>query len=146
MTPAELADFVRVSRLAVLATKAPDGSVQAALVGVAMSDDGEIVFDTLATSRKFRNMLHEPQVALVVGWAGEVTVQCEGAADVLSGVDLERCRGVYFASFPDGRDRAADPDIRYVRVRPRWVRRSDFSTAPARIDEERFTVDFPNGK
>ena len=41
----------------------------------------------------------------------------------------------YFAVGPDGREREQWPDIAYVRVRPRWVRYSDFGQAPPRIEE-----------
>ncbi len=33
---------------------------------------------------------------------------------------------MYFRAFPDGVDRQAWKDITYVRVRPTWVRYSDF--------------------
>jgi hypothetical protein len=45
-----------------------------------------------------------------------VTVQCEGVADILAGNDRARCQPFYFDQYPDGRDRAKDPDIVYVRV------------------------------
>ncbi len=131
----ELADFVRRRGLAVVATRAPDGSPEAALVGVTATDRGEIVFDTSRTSRKCRNLQHFPRVAVVVGWNDEVTVQCEGDAVVLSGAERERCLRAYLARFPDGAGRAADPDIVHVSVRPVWVRRSDFRPWGAGVEE-----------
>jgi PPOX class probable F420-dependent enzyme len=121
-----LAEFVRARRLAVVSTLGPDGEPQAALVGLAATDEGELVFDTSAASRKLANLRRDPRVAVVVGWDDEVTAQVEGLADVPVGEDRERCLAAYFASFPDGRERAASGDIDHVRVRPRWLRVSDF--------------------
>ena len=87
---------------------------------------GEVVFDTLTSSRKYRNISSNPRVALVVGWDDEVTLQCEGMADLPLGEDLARCRTAYFEQYPDGRQRAASPDIRRVRVRPGWLHYSDY--------------------
>ncbi|GAA1714096.1 pyridoxamine 5'-phosphate oxidase family protein [Fodinicola feengrottensis] len=122
----ELIAFVRERGLAVVASQGPDGTPQAALVGVAATDRGEIVFDTSAGSRKFANIGRQPKVALVIGWEDEVTVQLEGTADIITGAELERCQPFYFEQYPDGRDRAKDPDIAYVRVRPAWLRHCDF--------------------
>jgi PPOX class probable F420-dependent enzyme len=126
MNRAELVAFIRERGLAVIATRGPDGAPQAALVGVAATDRAEIVFDTSVRSRKYRNLVASGRVAVVIGWDNEVTLQCEGVADVLAGADRDRCLRAYFAKYPDGRLRAQDPDIAHVRIRPSWIRRSDY--------------------
>ena len=68
MTAADLLAFLRRHRLCVQASVASSGSPQGAVVGFAVSDDLEIVFDTLATSRKMKNLRRDPRVAIVVGW------------------------------------------------------------------------------
>lgn len=135
MTRLELVRFLRKHRLAVQASVSARGGPQAAVVGVAVSDGLEIVFDTVTTSRKFKNLTEDPRIALVIGWDDEVTAQLEGRADVPTGVELERLRAVYFAAFPDGRERLSWLDITYIRVRPTWVRYSDFAGDPPRIVE-----------
>jgi hypothetical protein len=40
-----------------------------------VTDDLEIVFDTLSTTRKCQNLRKCPKISLVVGWDQEVTVQ-----------------------------------------------------------------------
>lgn len=121
-----------------VATRGPEGAPQAAVVGVAATDRAEIIFDTSASSRKYRNIERDPEVAIVIGWDDEATVQCEGLADVLTGGELTRCLSVYFDQYPDGRQRAEDPDIVHVRVRPRWVRHSDYRPDSFGIDETSF--------
>jgi pyridoxine/pyridoxamine 5'-phosphate oxidase len=102
------------------------GIPQAAVVGFAVSDDLEIVFDTIATSRKMANLRRNGHIALVVGWGDEQTVQIDGAADEPKGGELDRLKKVYFAAWPDGVERQSWKDITYVRVRPTWARYSDF--------------------
>jgi pyridoxine/pyridoxamine 5'-phosphate oxidase len=134
MTPASLLSFLRRHRLAVIST-IHAGAPQAAVVGIAVTDTIDIIFDTLTTSRKHANLVADPRVALVVGWDDEQTVQIEGTADVPQGDDLAACKQAYFAVWPDGRERERWPHIAYVRVRPRWIRYSDFSKAPPQIEE-----------
>ena len=122
----QLVEFVQARRLAVVATVGAAGEPQAALVGLGATELGELVFDTSMDSRKFGNVTRDGRVAVVVGWEDEVTVQIGGLADVPAGEDRDRCQQAYFVSFPDGQERAAAPEIGYVRVRPRWVRLSDF--------------------
>src|ERR1700755_3710292 len=96
MTQAELLHFLRQHRFAVVST-AHNGAPQAALIGVAVTDALDIVFDTVTTSRKYANLIADPRVALVVGWDYGRTLQVEGVADVLSGDELAACKQVYFA-------------------------------------------------
>jgi pyridoxine/pyridoxamine 5'-phosphate oxidase len=138
MTHAELLTFLRQHRFAVVSTVCA-GAPQAALVGIAVTDAFDIVFDTITTSRKYANLIADPRVALVVGWDYGRTLQAEGLADVLSGDELNACKQVYFAMWPDGRERETWPDITYIRVRPRWLRYSDLSVTPPRIEELMFS-------
>jgi hypothetical protein len=133
---------MRTQRLAVEASRAADGGVQAALVGIAVTEAFEIVFDTLDSTRKARNLRVSPRVAFVLGGSPateERTVQFEGIADEPVGAELERIKTAYFQVWPDGPERASWPGIAYFRVRPTWIRFSDFGCAPPRIVE--FTAD-----
>jgi general stress protein 26 len=136
MNRAELVQFLRRYKLAVEATLPTGaGAPQAAVVGFAVSDGLEIVFDTLESTRKCRNLRADPHVALVIGWDHEATAQIEGIADFPEGQELERIRACYFIPYPDGRERLAWPGITHVRVRPTWVRFSDYTEDPPSIVE-----------
>jgi pyridoxine/pyridoxamine 5'-phosphate oxidase len=134
VTQAELVAFLRQHRLAVVSTLR-DGAPQAAVVGIAVTEALDIIFDTLTTSRKYANISADPRVALVIGWDAEQTVQFEGIAELPSGDELESSKQAYFAVSPDGRAREKWPNIAYVRIRPRWLRYSDFEQTPPRIEE-----------
>ena len=136
-----LLEFIRSHRWAIEASTSPAGAPQAAIIGVAVTDSLELVFDTLASSRKAANLLANPHVALVIGgWndSSPRTLQYEGVADFPSGDELEQIKKVYFTAFPDGPARLPWPGITYVRVTPRWVRYSDFATEPPSISELAF--------
>jgi pyridoxine/pyridoxamine 5'-phosphate oxidase len=128
----ELVAFLRAQKWAVEATVTSEGAPQAAVIGVAVTDDLELIFDTESTSRKAKNLRANPKIALVIGWDDAKTVQYEGIAD--EPADREAMQRIYFARFPDGVDRAG-PEISYFRVRPVWIRYSDFQTTPPTIRE-----------
>lgn len=69
------------------------------------------------------------------GPADERTVQYEGLADVPSGEELPRLQQVYYAAYPDGPGRLSWPGLIYVRVRPSWIRYSDYTHDPPLIVE-----------
>ena len=131
----ELIRFLRKYKLALQASVAPGGAPQAAVVGIAVSDELEIVFDTLQSTRKYQNLRADPRIALVIGWDDAITAQIEGVVDFPAGPELERIRACYFVAYPDGRDRLAWPGITHARVRPSWVRYSDFTVDPPQIME-----------
>jgi hypothetical protein len=129
---------MRLHRLAVQASVLPVGGAQAAIVGFAVTDKFEIVFDTIETTRKARNVRENARVALVIGgWVSgdERTVQYEGIADEPSGSELERLKEAYYAVYPDGPNRLHWPGLIYIRVRPTWVRYSNYNVDPPEIIE-----------
>jgi len=125
MTRDEVFGFMRRAAFWVEATVHEDGGPQAAVIGVAVTDEGELVFDTLASTRKCKNMRRDGRIALVM-WDEASTVQLEGPCDEPRGEDLARVKAAYLARFPDGAERERWPDIAYFRVRPAWVRHTDF--------------------
>jgi hypothetical protein len=136
MTPHALLGFMRTCRYAVQASVNREGAPQAAVVGIAVSDEFEIIFDTMKSSRKAVNLGMDPRIALVLGGQApgdERTLQIEGLADLPQGPDLERARRLYLAKFPDGAERQVWAGAVFVRVRPQWLRFSDFNQDPPEI-------------
>ncbi len=138
MTRDELLQFMRSEKYAVQTSVSPGGAPQAAVVGIAVSDHFEIVFDTLSSSRKAPNLRANPAIAFVIGGTrdgDERTVQCEGIADEPSGGELDRLLAVYYATVSrrtrtarmawiDLRARQADLDsIQQLQRRPAGDRR-----------------------
>lgn len=133
---AELLDYMRLNRFAVQATVTHQGAPQAALVELMVNDRLELFFDSFASTRKVSNLAANPRIAFVIGGhvVGDArTVQYEGIVDYPTGTDLEELKAAYFARYPDGIRRSMLPGIRYFRVRPHWIRFTNFNASPSQI-------------
>jgi pyridoxine/pyridoxamine 5'-phosphate oxidase len=136
---AELAAFINACDLAVVSYLSPEGTPQSAVVGFAVTPALEIVFDTVASSRKYSSLKARPECSLVM-WMGEKTVQFEGLAQETTD---EFYKEAYFKKLPDGRDRLKWAGIAYFVVRPKWIRYSDFDARPPAIEEFGFQLEDP---
>jgi len=135
MTREFIYNFIKQHELAVLSTSSGENHPEAALIGIAVTEGLEIVFDTVKTSRKYKNLIQNPLVALVIGWDKEITLQYEGIATELSSESHHRLKEIYFAAFKDARDRAETwPDIVHFKIAPKWIRYSNFNQ-PVLIEE-----------
>jgi pyridoxine/pyridoxamine 5'-phosphate oxidase len=133
----ELYEYMRRQRYGVLSSVSTDGTPQSALVGVAITPELDIVFDTLKTSRKYPNLLQDPRCSFVLGWHGEQTVQLEGVAEQPIGDELLRLQAIYFETWPDGAARAHWTGIVWLVMRTRWLRYSDYNFDPPRVWESK---------
>ncbi len=138
---AEVLAFIRSHSLGVQASVSAEGRPQAAAVGFVVTDAFDLFFDTTEATRKTANLRENAHVAFVVGGLGdgERTVQYEGIADEPTGHELDELKVLYFSRFPDGSQRASWPGITYFRVRPLWIRFSDFGCNPPDVTE--FPID-----
>lgn len=138
MSRDDLLAFMRKHRYGVVSSVGPQGRPQAALVGFVANDACELFFDSFASTRKVGNLRADPRVAVVIGGmmpGDERTVQYEGVVDEPSGEVLEQFQKQYFADLHDGKRRSKLPGILYFRVRPRWIRYTDYNVSPPRVEE-----------
>jgi uncharacterized pyridoxamine 5'-phosphate oxidase family protein len=138
MTKEFLYNFIKEGSLAIISTISKENKPESALIGFAVSKGLEIVFDTVKTSRKYKNLLQNPNVAVVVGWDNETTVQYEGTAMELTGTESDYLKEVYFEVYPGGRQRAENwPGLVHFKITPNWIRYSNFNE-PVVIEEMSF--------
>jgi uncharacterized pyridoxamine 5'-phosphate oxidase family protein len=138
MTTEFLYDYISQFKYAVLSTVTTENRPEAALVGIAVTADLKIIFDTVTTSRKYQNLARNPSIAFVIGWGREQTVQYEGTVRSPNSDELDDLLKTYFKAFPDGIERRETwKDIAYFLVEPTWIRYSDFNV-PQRIEERSF--------
>jgi pyridoxine/pyridoxamine 5'-phosphate oxidase len=137
MTLEEVFDIAKRKRFLVVSTVNESGAPEAALMGFALTQTNEIVFDTLASSRKAVNLARSPAAALVIGWDDDTSLQIEGPARRPIGDDLASAKAAYFRQWPDGRARETWPDIAYVVVKPKWIRYSNYAAGPPIVEEFR---------
>ncbi len=134
-TRAEAYAFIAKQKLAVLSSVHAAGSPQSALIGIAVTPQLEIIFDTVKSSRKYPNLISHPACSLVAGWTGEQTLQYEGRAEELAGTELARCQEIYFDAWPECFSHQSWPGVVYFIVRPTWLRYSDYDQTPPLIRE-----------
>jgi len=132
----ELLAYMRSHKLAVVSSLAKEGAPQSALVGVATTDDLEIVFDTVDKSRKHANMVRDRRVSVAFSGPAEQTLQCEGicAPVPVQGNDGAHYRETYYRAWPDGRARLSWEGLVYWRIEPKWARYSDFDRGPLIVE------------
>jgi general stress protein 26 len=139
MTKDFLYNFIQKHKYGVLSTVSADNCSQSAYIGIAVTPDLKIIFDTVSDSRKYANILVNPNVSLVIGWENEQTVQYEGTAKIPDTNDLEKLLLTYFTVFPDGKTRRENwKNIVHFCVEPKWIRFSDFNEATQMIEEVEF--------
>ncbi|MEP6548279.1 MAG: pyridoxamine 5'-phosphate oxidase family protein [Gammaproteobacteria bacterium] len=135
LTAGELLSYMRGQPWAIEASVKPGGAPQAAVIAVAITDRYELLFDTVVQSRKHQNLLKNPRVAFVIGWEHDRTVQYEGLAGLPTETELPEVQATYFTRYPDGPTRLTWPGLVYWRVRPTWIRYSNFNVNPPIVQE-----------
>ena len=123
-------EFVTGARLAVLATVSESGRPEAALMEVAGSESGEMIFDTAVASRKLANLERNEKVAVVIGWQSGVSIQVEGTARIVVGEERTAYEQVYEEQWPASR--VSDRSLAVIVVNPTWLCQYDATVAPAR--------------
>lgn len=137
ITTAELYAFMRNRKEAVVATNSLSGPPEAALVYIAVTTDLDVIFHALQFTRKVKNLRRDPRIAIVIGWNCMQTVQYEGTAREAEGSSRQDVERLYLEICPEAAKRVNWPDIVFFRVRPKWIRFSDYGQ-PWRVDELTF--------
>ncbi len=83
--PENVVSFIKANRLAVIATVAPNGIPEAAIIYYGWDNDLRIDCCTYNTSRKFQNIQTNKKVALVIGQEVKaVELQLQGTAEIIA--------------------------------------------------------------
>jgi len=96
-TRRELVEFLRAQPWAVQASVSQALSPQAAVIGVVVTDQLELFFDTLKKTREYQDLAARPEIALVIGWDEGRTVQLQGQVDEPASDELARLKERDFA-------------------------------------------------
>ena len=127
-------DFIHKHKIGVVSTVHQNNTSESAVVEFAETEDLEIIFDTLHPSyRKYKNLKNNPSISFVIGWDEDKTVQYEGIATEIEGDEKEQAKQVYFKKNPEAEKWDSNPEIKYFKVTPKWVRYSDYSQKPYKI-------------
>ncbi len=138
----DLLPFARRHRLAVVATCAPSGVPQSAVVSFHINDEFELIVTAHREHRKVVNLRVNPIVSAVIGWDDLQTLQLEGHAELLDGTSLDDAKRYLATRSPDEFQwRQRVEGIVYIKITPTWMRYSDFRINPASI----LTLDLATG-
>jgi pyridoxine/pyridoxamine 5'-phosphate oxidase len=118
----------------VISTADKQHGPEAAFINLAVASNLEIVFETLISSRKYRNLQTDPRAALVIGGHGKTTLQIEGFVDEPVETDLDEAISLYYDACPQNNSHRNWPGLTYLRLRPRWIRYSDYGH-PWKVEE-----------
>lgn len=99
-------------------------------MGLVVTPALEVVFETLDTSRKYRNLQANPAVSFVIRCPGSASVQYEGWACVLKASVEDEYHNRYLRHWPEAQARQHWPGLVCVVTQPVWIRHTDASRAP----------------
>ena len=134
-----LFDFIRKYKIAVIATVNQDGKPEAAVLEFGETENLELIFDTFSESRKCKNIQNNRNIAFVIGWDEDITVQYEGEAFELTHTnELEKYKQAFFKKNPEAKRWERRKGIVYFKVIPKWIRYSDLRVHLWKIFEVEF--------
>lgn len=126
--------YINAVNAGVIATADRERGPESAFINLAVMPDMAIVFETLITSRKYRNLQRDPCASLVIGGQGKTTLQIEGLVDEPTGTLLDDVISTYYEACPQNASHRNWPGLTYLRLRPRWLRYSDYGL-PWKVEE-----------
>ena len=124
-------------KFCVLATASKNGKTESAVLAYAIKDDFAILLSTHKESRKTQNILENNQVSLVIGWSfTDPYVQCDGIATIVENNDESyQSDDQFFFSINPHAAQFKTPDTIFIAVKPTWIRFTDFSSSPPKVEE-----------
>lgn len=128
-------EFIKKQKLAVISTVGKDQKPESAVLEFGETDDLEIIFDCFSSSRKYKNLMTNKNVSLVIGWDENITVQYEGVAEELVGAEKEKYQKIYWIKNPKAERWSKQEGIAYFKVKPEWIRYSDLNEHPWKVFE-----------
>jgi len=134
-----LRNFIAAHKIAVIATVTGNALPEAAVIGIGVTKDLEIICSSFITSRKYKNLKANPSVALVIGWDKGKTVQYEGVAEEfdVDSAEEDPIRTILAGAPSVGKYINREHKVFY-RIKPKWIRYSDLSIEPW----DRFEIKF----
>lgn len=125
--------FVASCDLGVIATNSCNRSApEAACVAVTITENLDIIFGTSADSRKSKNIMHNSNIAFVIGGneMEKTTTQIEGVVFLLKDAERKIYEDLHCVRHPNSAKYRHDPKQQYFKVIPYWIRYHNSSISP----------------
>ena len=132
----EAREFLKDKHYCVISTVSKESKSESAYVAFSENEDLEIMIGTSRQSRKFRNILHNPNVSIVFWDGDKKTLQYEGVAHTLGKAEWQSKTKLHYVKQPGAAKYETDPSQTYFVVKPSWVRLVE--SGPKVLGEMRF--------
>jgi general stress protein 26 len=136
----EILTFLKTNtpKLCVLATVNSESQPECAVMAYVAHDDFSVTISTHESTRKWINIKNNNKVALTFGFDhGKLNIQYEGTAEeVAQGPDHQFHEETYFKEHPYLK-KFQTPDTKFIKVTGHWVRLTDLSQHPPRVEEKK---------
>ena len=129
--------LLEINEFGVIATNSENNAPESAVVAISQTEDLDLIFGTFENSRKFKNIIKDNRVSIVIGWDNihKITMQIEGLAMLVSKENREFVENIHCKKNPSSERFRNNIQQKYFTVKPYWVRYSDFSKQPQEIWE-----------
>lgn len=114
--------FLTQHERCVMSTVTADGLPESAMVGFSEAEDLSLLIGTSNKSRKYQNLQQNKNVAIVIGFDADATVQYEGVARELDAAEVADRLELHLKKLPGAKDYIAESDQVWLLVTPTWVR------------------------
>jgi len=135
MDKTRVLELLKKNGLCVLATANKVGKTEAAVMAYVIKDDFTILIFTDEGTRKYKNLLENNLVSIVVGGLkDDPETQIDGTVKILEGEEVKAAENFAFAVHPEWKDYVS-ATTKWLEVKPNWLRFTDFSKSPPEIVE-----------
>ncbi len=131
MEKQKILNFLKRNGLCVISTSTKGGKPESAVMAFTIKDDFICLFNTEPETRKYKNLEQNKQVSVVVGgFKEDPSVQIDGVAEILEGEEAAAAKKYILAVHPEWASYFNSPTGKFIKVKPSWLRYSDFSKEP----------------
>ena len=134
----KILNFIKKQKVCVLSTVTKSHKPESAVIEFGETNNLEIVFDTITTYRKYKNLQHNPNVAVAIGLDSDIIIQYEGKAIELVGTAAKKYKESYWKKNPKAQKWESCPGIKFFKIVPKWIRYSDLSKKKWEVFEVKF--------
>ena len=136
----KILDFIKKKNLMVLSTTNSKGNSESAVIAFSETEKLELIFGTFNNTRKYKNLLSNQNVSVVIGWDEKenITLQYEGISKEVKDKEFQECRDIQLKKNPNSKAYAFEKEQRYFKIVPKWIRYSDLSKEKEDIIEINF--------
>jgi general stress protein 26 len=128
-TKKQIFDFLKSHKYMTLATADNNGKPEAATVEYLVDGDN-ILLNSYVSYRKYSNLIKNPLVACVITEGDNLTLQFDAIVEKLEGFEAGEAKQKLLEWEPDFKDYFNDPDTRFFRIKPYWMRLRDYTEIP----------------